>query len=595
MVFYMRKIILIFLLSLISIPLLSQWIYNPTTGTGRRVQLNKSTDSTVLRNIIWGVPAIKDTLTGVIDTLVFKKELRNLSKDSSFYGIYFKNNNYKTLIKANDTSSRNNTLILPSYADGYLASTANLLFELNGAGDIVPSLPGYWSGGESGGGGSVDTNTVAMLWRLGLYTLHQPFLDSVSALRGSIGNAIVDSSIWAKAWKLDKYQLVGNYLQGNGFVSNDLESNIGGYIQINASYWGDKSWVGNNYLAKISLIDTLNWNAKMDSVRANNLFATKQNTITSGTYTVPSDTTLLSNRINVRYLKSDTNSSTLGFYPRQQIDAMFSGYVVSEADPIFGEWLGGQNVSEMFTDLSDHRTNWNIAYSGRLQWDGSSTGLTASIGRASLGLNNGAMVDTVEFANRINFKWNVSGQAQQQDSIRLIQGSNVTLTQNGATITIASSASTSSGTVTSITAGGYSSGGTITTSGTITPDTSANKLATKTDIAKITYSKGILVNYPTAPYTVAVWRTPNNITITAIHGVEIGGTNVVFMLTSCNTNGLSPSVVDVSDITATASNVNDDGSLSNPSISANNYVGIRISAVSGNVEKLIVTMEYTIP
>ncbi len=38
------------------------------------------------------------------------------------------------------------------------------------------------------------------------------------------------------------------------------------------------------------------------------------------------------------------------------------------------------------------------------------------------------------------------------------------------------------GTVTSITAGGYSTGGTITGSGTITPDTSAGKLATKTDL-----------------------------------------------------------------------------------------------------------------
>ena len=38
------------------------------------------------------------------------------------------------------------------------------------------------------------------------------------------------------------------------------------------------------------------------------------------------------------------------------------------------------------------------------------------------------------------------------------------------------------GTVTSITAGGYMSGGTVTSTGTFTPDTSAGKLATKTDL-----------------------------------------------------------------------------------------------------------------
>ena len=44
----------------------------------------------------------------------------------------------------------------------------------------------------------------------------------------------------------------------------------------------------------------------------------------------------------------------------------------------------------------------------------------------------------LHYANR--FAWNVSGQTQQRDSLRLIQGSNITLTQSGNTVTIAGSA-----------------------------------------------------------------------------------------------------------------------------------------------------------
>lgn len=109
------------------------------------------------------------------------------------------------------------------------------------------------------------------------------------------------------------------------------------------------------------------------------------------------------------------------------------------------------------------------------------------------------------------------------------------------------------------------------------------------------YSKSFVVTNPTSSCTTAVWRTPNAITVTVIHGVETGGTNVIFNLTECNTSGLSPVVIDGTNITATTSNVNDSGSLSNPGIAANNYIGILIASVSGTVGRLIVTWEYTIP
>ena len=43
----------------------------------------------------------------------------------------------------------------------------------------------------------------------------------------------------------------------------------------------------------------------------------------------------------------------------------------------------------------------------------------------------------------INFKWNVTGQAQQTDSLRFIQGTNMTVTQSGNTVTLASSGGSS--------------------------------------------------------------------------------------------------------------------------------------------------------
>jgi hypothetical protein len=110
----------------------------------------------------------------------------------------------------------------------------------------------------------------------------------------------------------------------------------------------------------------------------------------------------------------------------------------------------------------------------------------------------------------------------------------------------------------------------------------------------VTYSKSFVITNPTSSADGALWRTPNAITITAIHGVQVGGTNIVGMLTECDVNGLNPVVVDDSDMTITTSNVNDDGSLSNPSIDAGDYIGWATTSVSGTVTKAIITFEYTV-
>ena len=87
---------------------------------------------------------------------------------------------------------------------------------------------------------------------------------------------------------------------------------------------------------------------------------------------------------------------------------------------------------------------------------------------------------------------------------------------------------------------------------------------------------------------------PYAITIRAIHGVQVGGTNVIGMLTECDSNGLNPVVVDSADMTITTSNVDDDGSLSNPSIDSGDYVGWATTSTSGTTTRVTITFEYTV-
>ena len=109
-----------------------------------------------------------------------------------------------------------------------------------------------------------------------------------------------------------------------------------------------------------------------------------------------------------------------------------------------------------------------------------------------------------------------------------------------------------------------------------------------------TYSKSFVITSPTDSADAAIWRVPYNITIKAIHGVQVGGTNVVGTLTECDSNGLNPVVVDSADMTITTSNVNDDGSLSNPTIDAGDYLGWATTSVSGTITRVTITFEYTI-
>jgi hypothetical protein len=107
-------------------------------------------------------------------------------------------------------------------------------------------------------------------------------------------------------------------------------------------------------------------------------------------------------------------------------------------------------------------------------------------------------------------------------------------------------------------------------------------------------SKSFIISNPTADSDSPVWRVPSNITITAIH-LLCKGAVIVGNLWEYDSNGLNGSSVDSSDITGIVdTNVNDDGSLTNPNISAGNYLGWASTSVSVGATRAIITFDYTI-
>jgi len=111
----------------------------------------------------------------------------------------------------------------------------------------------------------------------------------------------------------------------------------------------------------------------------------------------------------------------------------------------------------------------------------------------------------------------------------------------------------------------------------------------------VTYSKSFVITNPSAASDSPLWRVPANITITAVHVLCVGGTNIVGQLWEYDDNGANGATVDSSDITGTAgSNVDDDGTLSNSGVASGNYLGWKTTSVSEVVTQGIISFDYTI-
>ena len=97
------------------------------------------------------------------------------------------------------------------------------------------------------------------------------------------------------------------------------------------------------------------------------------------------------------------------------------------------------------------------------------------------------------------------------------------------------------------------------------------------------FAKSFHITNATATADRALWRVPYNATITAVHGVLSSGTYMLGMLTECDANGANCVVCDDSDMNITTTNTNDDGTLSNPSIDAGDWIGWNTTSVSGTI------------
>jgi len=184
---------------------------------------------------------------------------------------------------------------------------------------------------------------------------------------------------------------------------------------------------------------------------------------------------------------------------------------------------------------------------------------------------------------------NISGTAANLTAGTVTTNANLTgeVTSIGNATTIADS----------ITVTGWTMGASVaTTPAANDNDTSiATSAFVQTELDNEVRSKAFTILDPIATDDYPVWKSPVAITITAVHVQCLGGTNIVGQLTECDAEGINCAVCDSADITAAANNSeDDDGTLSNPSIDALDYVGWKTESISGTPTSVTVTFEFTI-
>ena len=95
---------------------------------------------------------------------------------------------------------------------------------------------------------------------------------------------------------------------------------------------------------------------------------------------------------------------------------------------------------------------------------------------------------------------------------------------------------------------------------------------------------------PAASDWVPLGRMKENLTVLEVDGHVIGGTSAAFNIEYRTTPGAAGTNVMTADMTATTSNVND-SAPANPSLAIDKFLGIDISAVTGSVTFLNITIK----
>lgn len=140
-------------------------------------------------------------------------------------------------------------------------------------------------------------------------------------------------------------------------------------------------------------------------------------------------------------------------------------------------------------------------------------------------------------------------------------------------------------------------GPTVDAAGKTAIDTTNDQLAYYGGAKRIVsyiHSKSFVIDTPTASSDYIVWRAPYAVTITAIHVLCSGGTNIIGGLDEGDSNGANIVAVDA-DITSTAGSMAaDDGSLTNPTIASGGTVNWHTTSISSTPTSAMVTFEYQI-
>ena len=141
---------------------------------------------------------------------------------------------------------------------------------------------------------------------------------------------------------------------------------------------------------------------------------------------------------------------------------------------------------------------------------------------------------------------------------------------------------------------------TVSAAGQVSVDTSATSGAMMRFYGDAAYalpaykSKSFVIGSPADTHDFPLWRVPYAITIRAIHVLCIGGTLVTGGLDEADGNGANAAAIDA-DITSNAgTSASDDGSLTNPTVDAGDYLNWHTTTSTGSPASATVTFEYTV-
>lgn len=105
-------------------------------------------------------------------------------------------------------------------------------------------------------------------------------------------------------------------------------------------------------------------------------------------------------------------------------------------------------------------------------------------------------------------------------------------------------------------------------------------------------TKSFVITNPTALSDLPLMRVPVGVTITAVH-LLCKGNVTVGQLYQYDENGLNGATVDSSDITGVVdTNVDSDGTLSAPAITAGHYIGWKTTSITGAPTYAIITFDF---